>query len=349
MKSLRLDEIAVQLGLDLHGDGSIVITGIAPLETATSGQISFLANEKFAKSLEACTASALIVKPEHHALVVSGQAVLLSANPYLSFAQLSALFNDAPEPSRSIHPSAVIDATAKLGENVSIGPNVVIGAYTEIADDCIIEANTVISDRCLLGKACHLHANVTLYHNVSLGDQVNVHTGTVIGSDGFGFAPTRDQYKWQKIYQLGGVRIGNRVDIGANTCIDRGALADTIIHDGVIIDNLVHIAHNCEIGENTAVAGCVGMAGSTIIGKNCTFAGMVGIAGHLTIADNVHVSGMTSVTGSINQAGAYSSGTAMMPSADWRKSAVRFTQLNAMHDRIKKLEKILSERSSLES
>lgn len=347
MKSLRLSDIALQLGLDLHGDGQLEITGIAPLETAVAGQISFLANEKLVKSLADCNASAVIVKPELKDQVKG--AALLSSNPYLSFASLSALFNDAPEPHRGIHPTAVIDKTARIGKNVSVAANVVIGAHSEVGDDSIIEANCVISERSFLGRGCHLHANVTLYHNVVLGDYVNVHTGTVIGSDGFGFAPTREQYKWQKIYQLGGVRIGNRVDIGANTCIDRGALADTIIHDGVIIDNLVHIAHNCEIGENTAVAGCVGMAGSSIIGKNCTFAGMVGIAGHLTIADNVHVSGMTSVTGSINQPGAYSSGTAMMPSAEWRKSAVRFTQLNAMHDRIKKLEKILAERSSLES
>lgn len=345
MKSYRLGDIASQLALELHGDADIEITGIAPLETAQPGQISFVANDKLQKLLAESNASAVIVKPEHKG---EDGNWLLSSNPYLSFAQLTALFDDAPVLAAGIHPSAVIDEQAQIGNNVRIAANVFIGAHTVIGDDCVIEANTVISERCVLGRGCRLHANVTIYHNVVIGDEANIHSGTVIGSDGFGFAPTSQDYKWQKIYQLGGVRIGNRVDIGANTCIDRGALADTIIHDGVIIDNLVHIAHNCEIGQNTAVAGCVGMAGSTIIGKNCTFAGKVGISGHINIADDVHIAGMTAVTGSINKPGAYASGTAMMPAQEWRRSAVRFTQLDKMHDRIKKLEKILSERSSLE-
>lgn len=344
MTAQRLGDIADYLQLPLKGDPQLMIEGIAALETAQPGQISFLANSKLEKALADCRASALIVRPEYQGH--SQAALLLSDNPYLAFARLTALFNDAPQPAAAIHASASIDETASIGSNASIGANVVIGAHCVIGDDCVIEANCVIADRTVLGRGCHLHANVTIYHNVSIGDDVNIHSGTVIGSDGFGFAPTAGQYKWQKIYQLGGVRIGNRVDIGANTCIDRGALADTIIHDGVIIDNLVHIAHNCEIGDNTAVAGCVGMAGSVVIGKNCTFAGAVAINGHISIADDVHIGGMTAVTGTIREPGSYTSGTAMMPTREWRKSAVRFTQLEQMQQRIKKLEKLLDQHSS---
>ena len=344
MKSYRLAEIAQQLGLVLVGDAEQVIHGIAPLETAVAGEISFLADSKLVKALADSQASAFIVKPDH---TIAKANYLLSDNPYLSFAQLSALFNDAPQALAGIHASAVIAKSASIGANASIAANVVIGEHVVIGNNCIIEANTVISDRCVLGNNNHLHANVTLYHNVIIGDDANIHSGTVLGSDGFGFAPSSAQYKWQKIYQLGGVRIGNNVEIGANTCIDRGALADTIIHDGVIIDNLVHIAHNCEIGKNTAIAACVGMAGSVNIGENCTFAGKVGINGHITIADNSHFAGMTVVTGNVKEPGTYATGTAMMPIKAWRKSAVRFTQLDKMHDRVKKLEKILEENSSL--
>lgn len=345
MRSYRLADIAQQLGLVLQGDAELHIHGIASLETAAAGEISFLADSRLIKALADSQASAFIVKPEHP--MQADKSYLLSDNPYLSFAQLTTLFNDAPSMPASIHPSATIAGSAVIGSDVHIGANVVIGEHVVIGDHCIIEANTVISDRCVLGSHGHLHANVTLYHNVIVGNEVNIHSGTVLGSDGFGFAPTSEQYKWQKIYQLGGVRIGNRVEIGANTCIDRGALSDTIIHDGVIIDNLVHIAHNCEIGENTAIAACVGMAGSVTIGKNCTFAGKVGINGHITIADNSHFAGMTVVTGTVKEPGTYATGTAMMPIKDWRKSAVRFTQLDAMHNRIKILEKILAQSSSL--
>jgi UDP-3-O-[3-hydroxymyristoyl] glucosamine N-acyltransferase len=348
MNSYRLAEIAEQLGLTLQGDGNTEITGIASLEHASKGEISFLADKKLAKSLQTTKASAVIVQ-ELPADDTTDSSIswLLSSNPYLSFAHLTALFNDAPKYQASVHPSALIDASATIGKNVVIGANVMIGAHSVIGDNCIIETNTVISERCVLGDDCHLHANVTLYHNVIVGNQVIIHSGAVLGADGFGFAPQSGQYKWQKIYQLGGVRIGNRVEIGANSCIDRGALADTIVHDGVIIDNLVHIAHNCEVGDNSALAAYVGVAGSVKIGKNCTFAGKVGISGHLEIADNCHFAGMTVVTGTVKEPGAYATGTAMMPVREWRKSAVRFSQLDDMYARLRKLEKILANQSSL--
>lgn len=345
MNSYRLAELAQQLQLELHGDGELVISGIASLEDAQAGQISFLTDKKLEKFLPSCQASAVIVKqlPEQ-----TGQhSYLISSNPYLSFAQLTALFNDAPAVVAGIHPTAEIADNVQLGKNISIGANVHIAANTIIGDNCVIKANTTISERCVIGDNCLLHTNVTLYHNVVLGNQVTIHSGAVIGADGFGFAPQPGQYKWQKIYQLGGVRIGNRVEIGANSCIDRGALGDTIVHDGVIIDNLVHVAHNCEVGANSALAAYVGVSGSVKIGENCTFAGKVGISGHLEITDNCHFAGMCVVTGNVKESGAYATGTAMMPVKDWRKSAVRFTQLNEMHNRIKKLEKLIEEASSL--
>ncbi len=335
----RLGDIAQRLGLELIGDSSVQIEGIASLINATNKQISFLSNPKFAKSLHETKAAAVIIQPSFQQKCHS--ALLLSDNPYLSFAKLTAFFNDAPEPFQGVHPRAIIHADAEIHKSASIGANVVISAKTIVGANTIIEPNCVIAENCIIGANCHLHANVTLYHCVRMGDFVNIHSGSVIGADGFGFAPsiTEDKKGWQKIYQLGGVKIGSYVDIGANSCIDRGALEDTVIENGVIIDNQVQIAHNCIIGENTAIAGCVGIAGSTLIGKNCTLAGGVGVAGHLEITDNVHVTSMSLVTGSLLKSGSYSSGTAMMDTKAWRKSAVRFAQLEKMQERIKKIEK----------
>ena len=343
---MLLGEIAQQLDLELRGDATIGITGIAPLKTAGAGQISFLANPKFKKELQASAASAVILHPDMQD--ETDKPVLLSTNPYLAFARLTALFNDEPAVSAGVHPSAVVDTTAQVAASAAIGANAVIGAHVVIGEYSVIDANTVVHDRSVIGTHCHLHANVTVYHNVRIGNHVNIHSGAVIGADGFGFAPTGDKQGqgWQKIYQLGGVRIGNHVEVGANTCIDRGALGDTVLEDGVILDNLIQIGHNCELGRNTAMAACTAVAGSSIIGANCTIGGASAIAGHLHIVDGVHVTGFTLVTGSITQPGSYSSGTAMMPTREWRKSAVRFSQLESLHRRVKNLEKNTPESSS---
>lgn len=333
-----LAQIASELGLKLIGDGNTIITGIASLEAATASQISFLSNAKYEDLLQTTYAAAVILKPDFEGQCKAG--ILLSDNPYLAFARLSAMFDDLPSVKPGVHPSAVVDPSARIAEGVSIAANVVIGSQVTIAEGCVIEANSTISDRSSLGENCRIHANVNIYHNVQLGHDVVIHSGTVIGCDGFGNVPTgQPEAYWQKIHQLGGVTIGNRVEIGSNTCIDRGALENTVISDGVIIDNLVHIAHNCIIGENTALAACVAMAGSTYIGKNCTFGGGVGIAGHISIADDVHVTGMAMITGSIKESGSYSSGTGLLPSREWRKAAVRFSQLEKMNKRLKSLEK----------
>ena len=332
---ITLGELASKLNLTLAGDEQLLISGINTLKDAQAGEVSFLANPSYQNELAGSQASAVIVA-EEFAPQVAG-AALVSANPYLSFAQASQLFNNRPVKSAGIHPSAVVADSAEIAGSASIGANVVIGEHCQIGAGSEICAGVVIADHCVVGENCQLNPNVSLYHDVVLGDRVTVHSGCVIGSDGFGFAP--DKGKWHKIAQLGGVRIGNDVEIGANTSIDRGALGDTVIEDNVIIDNQIQIAHNVRIGEGCALAGCVGIAGSTTLGKHCTVAGGAGIAGHLTIADGVHISAMTLISKSITEKGAYSSGTAQMPMAEWRRSATRFRQLDSMAKRLQQIEK----------
>jgi len=338
MMKITLADIAEKIGAELQGgQGDVEITGLNTLEGAQTGEISFLANKSYQKQLLSTAASAVILHPD-----MAGDSpvpVLTMANPYAGFAKVSQIFNNLPAQSEGIHPSAVIAASAEIADGVSIAANVVIGEHAVIGAGTRIGPGTVISDHSVLGSSCILHANVTIYHDVTIGDECILHAGCVLGADGFGFAP--DKGEWVKIIQLGGVRIGNKVEIGANTTIDRGALGDTIIGNGVILDNQIMIAHNVEIGDGCAIAATSGVAGSTKIGKHCTIAGGVGIAGHLTLTDGVHITAMTLVSKSITEPGAYSSGTAMMPAADWRKSATRFRQLDAMAKRLTKLEKSL--------
>lgn len=333
-----LQSLADRIGADLEGDGELEIVGINTLQQAQSTELSFLANPSYQRYLDGTQAAAVILKPALASRY--GGNKLLSDNPYLAYARLSALFDPAPTSIAGVHPSAVVDESATLGDGVSIAANVnidagvVIGAHTSIGAGCYIGANTVIGER------SKLYPNVTLYHGVSLGDQVTLHSGCVVGADGFGFAPSSEG--WVKVHQIGGVVIGDKVEVGACTTIDRGALDDTVIGNGVIIDNKVQIAHNVKIGENTAIAGCTGIAGSTTIGRNCTIAGAASIIGHLTIADGVHISVDTLVNKSITEPGSYSSGTVAAPTKIWRKNAVRFGQLDQMATRLSALEKQLS-------
>jgi UDP-3-O-[3-hydroxymyristoyl] glucosamine N-acyltransferase len=336
---ISLSELAAHLGAELRGDSNQQITGVATLKEASSGEIAFLANESYRKQLAESEASAVIVR-EADAESVSGSA-LVCDNPYLAFALVTQLFDNRLRTRSGIHPSAVIAGSATLGNDCRIAANVVIGDGAIIGDDCEIGAGTVIGDHCVLGSGCHLNANVTLYHDVTLGERVRIHSGTVIGADGFGFAP--DKGRWVKIMQLGGVRIGNDVEIGANSCVDRGALGDTIIGDNVILDNHVQIAHNVVLGDGTAMAAQAGVAGSTKLGKHCTLAGNAGVAGHLELCDGVFVAPKTVISKSINTPGGYATGTAQMPINDWRKAATRFRQLDSMARRIKDLEKQLKD------
>lgn len=340
--ALTLATLAATLGLKFRGDGERSVRSLASLESAQADQLSFVASEKYLAALKSSHAGAVIIAPE---LAEQTQAdCLLSATPYTCYAKATRLFDNQPKPAVGVHSTAQVHSSVVLGKDVYIAANVCVGAGVKLGDGVILGEGVVIGENVSLGAGTRLYPNVVLYHDVSLGDDCIVHAQTVIGSDGFGFAPSPEG--WVKIHQLGGVRIGHRVDIGSGVTIDRGALEDTVIADGVIIDNQVHIAHNCRIGKNTAIAGCVGMAGSTTIGENCTFAGMVGVSGHLSIGDNVHFTGQARVTKSISESGTYSSGTPLALSRDWRRNAVRFGQLEEMNQRIKALEKALQSRES---
>lgn len=338
--SLTLGEVADRLGLECRGDRARRLTGLANLALAEPSQLSFLANPKYRKFLAQTRAGAVILTPQVLAELTEGEAgfdCLLSDNPYLSYARASHLFDTRPRPAPGVDASAVVAADARLDPSVSIGPRCVIGAGVEIGAGTSIGPGTVIGANSRIGAGCTLHANVTLYHGIRIGDDCIVHSGAVIGADGFGFAP--GPQGWEKITQLGSVRIGRGVEIGANTTVDRGALEDTVIGDGAVIDNLCQIAHNVQIGEGTAIAGCVGIAGSAIIGAHCMIGGGAGIAGHITIADGVQVQGRARIIGSIDKPGSYTSGTGMMETSLWRRNAVRFGQLDELYKRVVELEK----------
>lgn len=332
-----LAEIASLVDGQLHGDAARIISTIAPLDSAGPQAISFLSSARYSEHLRQTAAGAVLL----HSEFADECAVdcIVVADPYLAYAKISALFDDRPKTSAGVHDTAVIGHAVEVGADVVIGPNCVVGDGARIGAGTILGASCTIGDGTVLGQGCRLAAQVVLYHKLILGDRVEVHSGSVIGADGFGFAPSKQG--WQKIHQIGTVRIGNDVSIGANTCIDRGAIDDTVIGNDVIIDNQVQIAHNVVIGNNTALAGCVGIAGSAKIGAYCTLGGGVGVAGHLTICDNVHLTGMTLVSTSITKPGTYSSGTALSDTRSWRKNAVRFLQLDKLYKRVAQLEKRL--------
>lgn len=334
-RAYTLKELADFIGASLEGDPACVIHDLATIQRAGPGCLSFLANPVYRKYLATTQADAVIIQPEDAALFAGNK--LISDSPYLAFARLSRLFDTYCAKSPGVHASAVIDKSAKISKSASIGPGVVIEAGVQVGEHTEIGAHCFIGQDSMIGDHCRLSPNISIYHGVAIGNECLLHSGVIIGSDGFGFA--RDASGWVKVYQLGGVEIGNRVEIGAGTTIDRGAMENTVIADGVIIDNQVQIAHNVRIGRNTAIAGCAAVAGSTVIGENCTIAGAAGIVGHLTITDNVHITAMTLVTKSINEPGSYSSGTPLSPSREWRKNAVRFNQLNQLIPKLKKLEK----------
>ncbi len=329
---ISLGELAQQFDLALSGDAGRPVSGLATLSGAGPDELSFLSNTKY---LAQTRAAAVILRPEQVAECPVDS--LACDNPYLAFARISALFDRSPAPVPGIHPSATVAEDASVGEGASIGPNAVVEAGAVIGAGAHLGANVYVGHDSRVGARSRLYPGVVLYRDVQLGEDCVVHSQAVIGGDGFGFAPGPGG--WEKIHQLGGVRIGDRVEIGACTTVDRGALDHTVLEDGVILDNLVQVAHNCHIGKNTAIAGCAGLAGSSIIGANCTLAGGVGVVGHVEICDGVHVTGMTMVTKSITEPGTYSSGTPMSTTREWRKSAVRFSQLDRMHQRLSALEK----------
>lgn len=337
-KHFTLAELAEFICADVQGNDDVVIHRLAKLERAGKGSLSFLSNPIYTKYLLTTEASAVILSPKI-AQTYDGNA-LVSNNPYLAYARVSRLFERVPV-THDVHPTAWIHGSAVVSPEASIGPHTTIEAGASIAAGVTIGAGSVIGCHSIIGKDTVVHSNVTIYHGVMVGDRCILHSGAVLGADGFGFVPDESQ-GWVKIAQLAGVVVGDDVDIGANVSIDRGALTDTVIGNGVIIDNQVHIGHNVVIGEKTAIAGCTAIAGSTRIGRHCTIGGGSGIAGHLNIVDGVHLAGMAAVTKSITNPGYYSTGTVgCMPVKEWRKSTVRFRQLDDIARRLKQLEKTL--------
>ena len=335
--TFTLAQLAERAGASLRGDPQRIISGLGTLQDARADQLSFLANAQYRKQLAQTRAGAVLLTPAD-AEGYAGDALVVD-NPYLAYARLSHLFDPKPVAAAGVHPSAIVDPSAQVDASASIGPGVVIEAGARIGARVSIGAHSVIGARSSIGDDGWLAPRVTLYHDVRIGARVVIQSGAVIGGEGFGFANQKGV--WQKIAQIGGVTIGDDVEIGANTTIDRGALADTLIGNGVKLDNQIMIAHNVQIGDNTAMAGCCGISGSTKIGRNCMIAGGVGMVGHIEVCDNVFVTGMTMVTRSITEPGSYSSGTAMQPAADWKKSAARIRQLDDMARRLQQLEKRL--------
>ncbi len=334
------DTLAERFGLTVHGDGGIAVTGVATLASAGAGQLAFLSNPRYRPQL-AETAAGIVVLRDADADGYAGTA-LIARDPYVAYAKIAALFEPVPVAAAGAHASAVVDPTAVLDLTASIGPQVCIGARTTIGAGVRIGPGCVVGDDCVIGDGAHLVARVTLVTRVRLGQRVTIHPGAVIGSEGFGLAMDRPEGgtpHWINVPQLGGVVVGDDCDIGANTTIDRGALDDTTLEEGVRLDNLIQIGHNVRIGAHTAIAGCVGVAGSTRIGRYCLLAGKVGVAGHLEICDNVVVHAMTMVSASITEPGEYSAGIPAQPTREWRKNAVRIRQLDSLARRITAREK----------
>ncbi|MGY2171803.1 UDP-3-O-(3-hydroxymyristoyl)glucosamine N-acyltransferase [Pseudomonas gingeri] len=333
--TIKLGQLAEILGATLRGDPEKEITGLATLQEAGPAQLSFLANPQYRKYLTDCQAGAVLLKAAD-AEAYAGDSLVVP-DPYMAYARISHQFDPKPKAPAGIHPSAVVAADAFVDPRASIGAFVVIESGARIGAGVTIGAQCFIGARCEIGEGGWLAPRVTLYHDVRIGKRVVIQSGAVLGGEGFGFANQKGV--WHKIAQIGGVLVGDDVEIGVNTAIDRGALADTIIGNGVKLDNQIQIAHNVQVGDHTAMAACCGISGSTKIGKHCMLAGGVGLVGHIEICDNVFLTGMTMVTHSITEPGSYSSGTAMQPAAEWRKSAARIRQLDDIARRLRQLEK----------
>ena len=325
-------ELAQRFGLELRGDDRVV-HGVGTLADASPEQLGFLANPRYRAQL-AETAAGVVVLRAEDAEARAGTA-LIARDPYVAFAKIAALFERKPLRDAGIHASAAIDPSASVDPSAHIGPHVSIGARSSVGAGAVIGPGCVIGDDCVVGEGCELVARVTLVTRVRLGKRVLIHSGAVLGADGFGIA--MDHGRWIKVPQLGGVLVGDDCEIGANTTIDRGALGDTVLEEDVRLDNQIQIGHNVRIGAHTAIAGCAAIAGSTRVGRHCLIAGGAGIIGHLEIADRVTVGAMSLVTHHLREPGEYVSGTPIQPKREWRRNAARFGQLDQLARRVRKL------------
>lgn len=337
----RLADLVAALGGELIGDPLLVVEAIAPLDRAGPGHISFLAQPRLLPQLATTAAACVVVRPEHREQAAARGAAIVTPDPYLYFARLTQWWaaRTRSKPAPGIHPSAVIEPGAQVHPGATIGALAYIGAGARIGEGVVVSAQAYVGEAAELGAGTWLGPRVVFERGCRIGARGVVQPGAVIGGDGFGFAPSQGQ--WVKIEQLGSVRIGDDVEIGANTCIDRGAIDDTVIENGVRLDNLIQIAHNCRIGAHTAIAAHTGIAGSTRVGSRCMIGGAVGINGHIEIADDVIVLGRAMVTNSIRQRGVYGSGLPLDDAREWRKTVARVRRLGRFENRLQALERHL--------
>ena len=328
-------ELAARFGLDVRGDGARMVSGVGTLGGAGASELSFLSNSKYTAQLLSTRAGVVVLREEN--LADCPATALIARDPYVAYARIAALFERLPAAPAGVHPSAVVAASARVSAGASIGPCCVIEADAVVEDGAVLGPHCIIGEGCTVGAQSRLVARVTLVTRVILGRRVLVHPGAVIGSDGFGLAFDTDH--WIKLPQLGGVRIGDDCEIGANTTIDRGTLDDTVLEEDVRLDNQIQIAHNVHVGAHTAMAGCAAVAGSAKIGRYCMIGGNAGVLGHLELADRVTITAKSLVTHSIREAGEYSSGTPLQENRMWRKNAARFKHLDEYARRLSALEK----------
>ena len=333
-KTFSLREIVERFGGEVAGDGAVRVRQVATLEKAAPESIAFLANPRYLAQLKTTRAGAVIVGET--ARDATRLPRIVCGNPLAYFARVSALFNPPRAARAGISPSAVVDGSARIAEGAEIGPCAVIGRDTVVGAGSVIGAGCCIGDGVSIGAQTRLFPNVTVYDECVIGDRVILHSGVVIGADGFGIA--FDQKRWVKVPQIGRVVIGNDVEIGANTTVDRGAMDDTVIEEGVKLDNQIQVGHNVRIGAHTAIAACAGIAGSARIGRYCRIGGASGIAGHITITDNVEISTYTLVTKSIDQPGTYTGAYVFEPHRQWLRNAVQLRHLAELADRVQALE-----------
>jgi UDP-3-O-[3-hydroxymyristoyl] glucosamine N-acyltransferase len=333
-RGYRLAQLATEVAAELRGDPDQEIRGVATLEDAGSGDIAFLANRRYRTQLAATGASAVILQPADAAACPVD--CLVTANPYLAYARIADLLFPTPVCGGGVHPSAVVAPGARIDATAWVGPLCVVEDGAEIGPGAHIGPGSLVGAGSRIGAGTRLVARVVVWNASVVGARCILHPGAVVGSDGFGNA--NDGGRWVKVPQLGRVVIGDDVEIGANTTVDRGSLRDTVIADGVRLDNLIQVGHNVIIGAHTAAAAFVGISGSTVIGSRCTLGGAAGFAGHLTIADDVHVTGMAMVTHSLHEPGSYSSGIPAIPSREWRRNVARFQHLDELTRRVRALE-----------
>jgi len=335
-----LAELARRTGARVEGDGAIAIARVTTLDRGGTDAIAFLANPKYRAQLAGTSAAAVIVAPE--AAGATEKPKLVSAQPYATYAKVAAILHPPRCSAAGVHPSAVVDASARVDATASIGPLVAIGARAVVGARVVIGPGTVIGADAEIGDDVMLHGNVTVYDRCVIGPRTMVHSGAVIGADGFGMA--EEEGRWLRVPQVGRAVVGADCDIGANTTIDRGAIEDTVIEDDVKLDNQIQVAHNCRIGRHTAIACCVGIAGSASIGRNCRIGGASGIGGHISIADGTVIGGGTSVTSTIDRPGVYTGMFPVLPHRDWQKVAARLRRLDELADRVRALERALAQR-----